>query len=418
MEKAFWNGVRGLFVWVGLAVSACSEPTCDETLTCAVKGSAPDSDAGARDSSDDPSEGGRLRQPCGSAGHSCCAAAAACRDSLECVGGRCQCGGTKQFCGSCVDTNTDPKHCGRCNHSCLGGTCLLGKCQSVLLASSTNIVTTLQVTDSEIVWGVDDGPIAKRNKDGSGAITTLVDRDLAYDSAFSEGTLYWVNDFLNKEIRACKVAGCNKSPTMFYQHAGGNYLGLLHDPINSQLIFSTAETSPGARDAVVAARTFAGTDRVLVDGRSSVIAHALDSTYVYWLEWSAAVISKTPLIGGTTVPLFIGTPSTPNNFGNFEIADGALFFTRHGVIYRVPLPRGVGSGEPPRFHPGYACYLAADETHLYWTDCGGNVLRCPLTGCIGLADVLAGAQVRARAIEVDAAAIYWTTDVGVRMLAK
>src|SRR5215471_1470026 len=37
--------------------------------------------------------------------------------------------------GQCGDTQTSADNCGRCGHSCLGGTCDKGQCQPVTLAT-------------------------------------------------------------------------------------------------------------------------------------------------------------------------------------------------------------------------------------------------------------------------------------------
>ena len=45
-------------------------------------------------------------------------------------------GCTQTQCGAdCADVNSDPNHCGQCDHDCDGGTCSSGKCQPVLLSS-------------------------------------------------------------------------------------------------------------------------------------------------------------------------------------------------------------------------------------------------------------------------------------------
>ena len=54
--------------------------------------------------------------------------------------------------GPCAaDLSTSAEHCGRCNHSCLGGTCAAGKCQPVTLATrSSPYDIALDATD--VYW--------------------------------------------------------------------------------------------------------------------------------------------------------------------------------------------------------------------------------------------------------------------------
>lgn len=56
---------------------------------------------------------------------------------------------------TCVDVDTmeDSKHCGRCNHDCLGGTCVSGKCQPVALATATKAVPWLVLDTTRVIWG-------------------------------------------------------------------------------------------------------------------------------------------------------------------------------------------------------------------------------------------------------------------------
>src|SRR5690349_6959539 len=46
------------------------------------------------------------------------------------------CGSGGSGCGANLDT--DPHHCGRCGHDCLGGGCIDGVCGAVLVAPGTN----------------------------------------------------------------------------------------------------------------------------------------------------------------------------------------------------------------------------------------------------------------------------------------
>ena len=62
------------------------------------------------------------------------------------------------LCGTaCVDTSTDGKDCGKCGHSCLGGTCTAGKCDSITMVDPTVMMAT-EIVDADtngtvVVWG-------------------------------------------------------------------------------------------------------------------------------------------------------------------------------------------------------------------------------------------------------------------------
>lgn len=57
-------------------------------------------------------------------------------------------GGCGTLCGDhCVDLESDPDHCGDCDHDCLGGECLAGACQPVVLADAPDANRLALTTD-------------------------------------------------------------------------------------------------------------------------------------------------------------------------------------------------------------------------------------------------------------------------------
>ena len=54
-------------------------------------------------------------------------------------------------------TSDDPKNCGACAHDCLGGDCLEGKCQPVLLADDMKNPNGVAFTSAGLYIGSDDG---------------------------------------------------------------------------------------------------------------------------------------------------------------------------------------------------------------------------------------------------------------------
>jgi hypothetical protein len=63
------------------------------------------------------------------------------------------------LCGTppiCVDTRTDPKNCGSCGHSCLGGSCSAGACGPVTMVSPTSglamNVVDVDTDGTVVVW--------------------------------------------------------------------------------------------------------------------------------------------------------------------------------------------------------------------------------------------------------------------------
>ncbi len=89
-------------------------------------------------------------------------------------GSACESGECEEACKDCddsgeclTDTNSDPDHCGECDHSCLGGTCSGGNCQPVVLAPNQNTPWGLTVDDGAVYWLTEGGGSA------SGSVSTV-----------------------------------------------------------------------------------------------------------------------------------------------------------------------------------------------------------------------------------------------------
>src|SRR5262249_27515635 len=94
--------------------------------------------------------------------------------------------------GGCVastDFATDPQHCGRCDHPCLGGTCVAGVCQPTVLKDlEATGATALAVDGSSVFFA---SPVQRINKDGSGW-TTLADATPdVFGVAVDDSAVYW-----------------------------------------------------------------------------------------------------------------------------------------------------------------------------------------------------------------------------------
>src|SRR5262245_1510651 len=60
-----------------------------------------------------------------------------------------------------VDVASSAAHCGRCGHDCLGGACVLGRCQPVAIAINRVNPHGLAVDANGVVYWTEDAKIVK-----------------------------------------------------------------------------------------------------------------------------------------------------------------------------------------------------------------------------------------------------------------
>lgn len=71
------------------------------------------------------------------------------------------------------DLVTDPRHCGRCGHDCLGGQCADGMCQPIVVASEEGQPIHVAIDDAWVYWTRHTNPAVRIAPLAGGAPTTL-----------------------------------------------------------------------------------------------------------------------------------------------------------------------------------------------------------------------------------------------------
>jgi hypothetical protein len=282
---------------------------------------------------------------------------------------------------------------------CLGGACVDGVCQPVILANHHGYPVAVAVDDASVYW-IDNSPGAvwKASLDGSNPT------GLASGSQFWAIAVYGGNVYYSDQVAGTvnSVPGDGGGSPQTVTNVGwandlavdgtgvymadletGNVYSIPLDGGSTVLLFDAGLAAPAA------------------------LAITIDSTFVYWSMGSGDQrILKTSKQGtgsalelagqqsafGIAVnaaALFLVNNDAPPEIGSISLPDG-------GNV--IPLIAAMGTGER----------IAIDQSFAYWTDDNGNVTKVPLDG--GNATAIATGQLSPMGIAVDDKAVYWTNN--------
>lgn len=322
----------------------------------------------------------------------------------DCVpsGGSVACGCAGQLCGgSCAQTQTDPANCGACGHDCLGGTCVGGVCQPVVLASNQQGPADIAIDGTNAYWvNSIGGTVMACALAGCNDKPTVLASGQAspVGVAVAGAAVYWVDSLaadggVGGSVMTCATSGCGGAPTA---------LSAVENTPTS--IAVSGGTAFWTGSATRRCSTSACSPVSVGPGGARV---AVDSSNVYWTAATGPVRCAVGGCGGSPTPIATG------QFGPWAIAvDSANVYWSDIAgtlgVHVCPLTGCTGSTllSPA---PGEAYDVAVDATDVYWVELtSGNVLKCALTGCGGKPTAIA-AQPNSNpsGIAVDAKAVYW-----------
>lgn len=395
----------------------------------------------------------KLGEPCSIDGQKACTAQASaqrliCRERTWRDNGNCEmpssCATTGPFAGDCesfdevscatcdgvcVDTTSDAKHCGGCNHSCLGGMCVASKCQPVTLASGQRFTNpfampTLTVDRSRVYWVTDDSVLSFDIQGQS--IKTLAPVQKSARTIAADAThLYWLEENATPGDTTY-LSRLHKMPL-----AGGTIITLLTggpSPDESLSInnFSIAHDDLYFGDShvggVARLPCAGGNIEQLVLGNIRVLELTADANGVYWVESAPAapeavssILRSSDLSGNHVLNL-----SSAKSIASATAADDELiwwempFGSMTGKIVTMP-----SSGGLPRvlFEPAAGGRMTADRDFVYYVD-GSRLIRVARDQT-GSYTTLLSTPDPIIALTNDATSLYWLTKTGlVQSLAK
>jgi hypothetical protein len=143
-----------------------------------------------------------------------------------------------------------------------------------------------------------------------------------------------------------------------------------------------------------------------------------DGTYVYFADLSSGgVVRRVRGAGGAEVVL-LGSLDAPGSLALNGTTLTLLTWFSGGQVQRMDV--GASSASLLAAGQSFAVSVASTDTDVYWTvysphsSGGGQVFKCPTTGCIpGGAQVFAQNVQPAHGIVVDTSSVYWLSNDGV-----
>ncbi len=269
------------------------------------------------------------------------------------------CAAPSVSCGAqCVDLEVAENHCGSCEHSCLGGDCIDGMCQPLLLAVGQAEPYSIAIDAINVYWINQRGAALRFVPiDGSSIPQQLTSIDPnPFGIALDEQFAYWATP----EIGISRVA-------------------LKKGATTDQLVTTT--TTPHWL--------------------------ATDGTDVFWTDGQAAKVMKVDRNGAQPPVALASTPDRPLGIA---VAAGYVYWANEIGSVAIQRLATDGSGEVENLASsasGGGKHLAVDATHVYYTTTKGQLMRVTVDASTD-PEVLSSSLPHPLDLAIDGEHVYWT----------
>lgn len=331
-------------------------------------------------------------------------------------------GGTSGDAGAagsaCDDTAlaSDPHNCGMCGHDCLGGECEAAQCQPVTVVPAESYISHFVVVGGYLYWSWCDNSftewyVARSRLDGSDTVKQLT-KEQALRFTASANQLIWGGE---DQVRACDLPNCPGGARNLVEVPKLAFANVHFAAASQTLLWS------GKQSGLTAFKLGSPAATPILGTRANAVSIASDERYVYWDNQPSALgandgaIYKARLSDLSPVTL---ASATKDEFSRLAVAPNAVYASgnhydsdghRTSTIFKIPLPNGSGTSEPPRFLETQADGgMTVFGSYLYWGNNDlGSIQRCPLAGCDAPEIVVTTS--RPGSLTQDATSFYWTT---------
>jgi hypothetical protein len=331
------------------------------------------------------------------------------------VSGQILCGGV------CIDGQSDPTNCGACGHNCAGQSCVDGACTPIAL--STEFTPLGGITqDATTIYFTSAGAVKSVPKAG-GTTTTIVSGltalglGIAVDSTDAYVALggQWPGKIVRISLATgtmTDLATAQPGPQAVVIDATNVYWTTYGSGAGNGTVAMCAKA--GCNDQPTLINNRLGTQNPMSFGPP--VNLVADSTNIYFTSLlGTGELHKAPLGGGpdTTIASSLGSAS------GLAIANGVLGVAgwgQGGAINTVPTSGGTAT--LVSWDQIFPISVAITTTDAYWTvynpqwNSGGQVFKCPLTGCGKAPQILSRNVQPAEGIIADSTHVYWLSNDG------
>lgn len=356
----------------------------------------------------------------------------ACQNGFTCTAetGTCTtCTSPKMVCGgtACVDIQSDPSHCGACNHNCLGGTCSQGRCQAVAvtgtLRSSANLIgvdsTWLYFTlPNQNITHTDDAYRVEKSHVGDNG-SNVFTASAQYDTPIGViGNELFIGVDGNATL-GFLVGGSNKIPLA--RTGSDSWLPAWRGSPNYYVQFDPDRTTHLSFSWYSQANVEVGAHS------QSIIEGASDQDFwqagdrVCWVHYDDSAPTNSGLFCSSRTA---GRNDAPTQLAGGEkmwrpmmivdVNDVSVILRDYTWYYRVALPNGNGTNPPQDLDivEGMHRTVTEDSSGFYWSGDDGDIKRCAPGSCSATTTILATGQSTDEhplwGFYQDATALYWS----------
>ncbi len=338
--------------------------------------------------------------------------------------------------GCAADLSTSTAHCGRCDHSCLGGKCVAGSCQPVTLyAEAAGEVSALAIAGDDVYWASlvagQHGELRTCHlPDCAGSVRTLASSgtdggftpnpELILGLAADETNVYFTA-YYQPYVYRCPRAGCVNGQPQVFASTLGSPRDIQLDAANVYWMSESEGVRACPKIGCTAERGLMSTgaifgDRITLDGDYAYFTSQRSDTPPVWNPGVYRVSKDAVDASAEAFAIELEQPKV------VAIAGSTAFFTEWG-----PDDGGLTAGHIRRSQLGslvtdvadglaHPFFVLLDGDTLYVTaQADGTLRRCTTSSCAS-STIIASDQLGIHVLRQDAVSLYWNDRPAARVM--